>query len=126
MVCRCRLCRGGGGRGGGGRGGGDGGSGKPQPAYSKKYSDADGGGARIDHKNVAYNEEWHHTHQRAWTRSKMYDDNRTQWRADHAKYKAWVAGGNKGFLRDFDGTVKQELTGAQKKVALQAQIDALG
>ena len=49
--------RGDGGRGGGGRGGGDGGSGKPQPAYSIKYSDADGGGARSNHKNVAYNEE---------------------------------------------------------------------
>ena len=40
--------------------------------------------------------------------------------------RLWVAGDNKGFLRDFDGAVKQELTVAQKKAALQAQIDALG
>ena len=63
-----------------------------------------------------------------WERSKLYDDNRPKWKKDQATYKAWHAAGGirHGPLKDFDGATKQELTVAQKKAALQAQIDALG
>ena len=123
--------RGGGGRGDGGRGGrgrGNGttsGSGRPAPAYSQKCKAADGGGARIDHKTVEFSNKWDYVHQGAWRRSKMYDDDYAKWKARETKHKAWKAAGSNGQLRDFE-EVKQELTVAQKKAALQAQIDALG
>ena len=57
----------------------------------------------------------------------MYDDDHTEWKAQQARHKAWMAEGGNGKLSDFKtGAVKQELTVAQKKAALQAQIDALG
>ena len=91
---RGRGGRGGGGRGGGGRGGsgsgrGDGGgSGKPEPPYNQKYKEADGGGARIDYKAVAFSEEWAKHHQQAWTRSELYDKNYPKWKVDNEQYKA--------------------------------------
>ena len=66
-------------------------------------------------------------HKRAWKRSKLYDDENAKWTAQQKKYKAWKAAGSTGSLRRFKtGEVKAELTVAQKKAALQAQIDALG
>ena len=55
----------------------------------------------------------------------MYDKDHAKWKTQQAQYKAWIAAGSKGQLSKW-GTVKQELTVAQKKAALQAQIDALG
>ena len=55
----------------------------------------------------------------------MYDEDHAKWKIQQAQYKAWVAAGSKGPLRTW-GTVKEELTVAQKKAALQAQIYALG
>ena len=84
----------------------------------------DGGGARIDHKNVAFSEEWSKHHQQAWTRSELYDKHYTKWKSDNEQYKAWIAGGGGGRYRG--KAVKQELTVAQKKATLQAQTEALG
>ena len=54
----------------------------------------------------------------------MYDDDHAKWTTQNKRYTAWKAAGSKGLCKDFEET-KKELTKAQKKAALQAQIDAL-
>ena len=111
-----RRGRGGGGRGGGGRGGRGGGgrgngtssgSGKPAPAYSIKYKAADGGEDRIDHKAVAYSDEWINMDKRAWKRSKLYDDDPEEWKAQQTKYKAWKAADSPGAFWEWKREVKK-------------------
>ena len=124
LVCRCRRRlhghrrrgrrrRGRCGRVGRKRGNG-GGSDRPEPPYNKKYEEVDGGGPRINHREVEFSEEWDYTHQSAWKRSKMYDEDHAKGKIQQAQNKAWVAAGSKGPLRTW-GTVSRNLPWRKRK-----------
>ena len=96
----------------------------PSPK-TEKYEAKDGGGKRINHRTIAFSQEWSKHHQQAWTWSKLYDENYEQWKTDQANWKAWVAGGKKGRPKRNRNRGTREPTLAAKRAALQAQLDAL-